>query len=94
MIVDSKNAGGLRRSPAVATQLPRRRFAFFARFVSFRLGLATLIHAASDCRGIYPLSASVVTDAQAPDQTHNIRVRTPLSYPDSNREYRLQRAVC
>lgn len=39
----SKNAGDLRRSPAVATRLPRRRFAFFiSRFVSFRLGLATL----------------------------------------------------
>lgn len=42
MIVYFKKCGGLTTIPAVATQLPRRRFAFFARFVSFRLGLATL----------------------------------------------------
>ena len=64
----------------------------YTRFVGFRLGLATIIHAASDCRGIYPLSLPLI---EWPfDQTNNVGIAPLLSYPDSNRKRHLQRVMC
>lgn len=62
MIVDFKRCGGLLTIPrgGGVTILRAAGLRSYTRFVGFRLGLATIIHAASDCRGIYPLSLPLI----------------------------------